>query len=107
MYKRQALQKARKEKDRASYIAAACEEWIDVRSFGQLFAFSGESKKDGKGVSIGIRGPVSIHSAFSMDPIAIDDIQITKSVNSESASDELADKKSSDTMGMKLSLIHI
>ena len=97
----EALQKARKEKDRASYIAAACEEWIDVRSFGQLFAFSGESKKDGKGVSIGIRGPVSIHSAFSMDPIDIDDIQITKSVNSESASDELADKKSSDTMGMK------
>ena len=97
----EALQKARKEKDRASYIAAACEEWIDVRSFGQLFAFSGESKKDGKGVSIGIRGPVSIHSAFSMDPIAIDDIQITKSVNSESASDELADNKSSDTMGMK------
>ena len=39
---------------------------------------------------------VSIHPAFSADPVIIDSVQITKSVNSEPAA-----KKSSDTMGMK------
>ena len=43
-------------------------------------------------VSVGIRGPVSIHPAFSVDPITIDSLQITKSVNSITGS-----KKSSDT----------
>ena len=57
------------------------------------FAFKG-GKDDG--VSVGVRGPVSIHPAFSVDPIEIDSVQITKSVNSEPAA-----KKSSDTMGMK------
>ena len=50
---------------------------MDVRSFGQVFAF-----KDGN-VSVGVRGPVSIHSAFSVLPVSIDSMQITKSVNSE------------------------
>ena len=58
-----------------------------------MFAFKG-SKDDG--VSVGVRGPVSIHPAFSADPIEINSVQITKSVNSEPAA-----KKSSDTMGMK------
>ena len=49
-----------------------------------------------EGVSVGIRGPVSIHPAFSIDPITIDSLQITKSVNSVTS-----DKKSSDTMGTK------
>ena len=40
----------------------------------------------------GVRGPVTIQSAFSVDPIDIESIQITKSVNSET---------SHDTMGMK------
>lgn len=76
------------------YAAAACAKYIDVRSFGQVFAFkkSGDSAE----VSVGVRGPVSVHPAFSVDPIEIEDIQITKSVNSEPS-----DKKSSDTMGMK------
>src|SRR5690554_312614 len=39
----------------------ACETWFDVRAFGQLFAFKSEEKD---GVSIPIRGPVSIQSAF-------------------------------------------
>ncbi|MCL2858834.1 MAG: type I-C CRISPR-associated protein Cas7/Csd2 [Streptococcaceae bacterium] len=73
---------------------AACKEWIDVRSFGQVFAFKGSGKGDG--VSIGVRGPVSVHSAFSLSPVDITSIQITKSVNSIPG-----DKKSSDTMGMK------
>lgn len=100
----EAVAKAMKEKDRAAIANAACNEWIDVRSFGQLFAFQGETKKDGKGVSVGIRGPVSVHPAFSIDPVMIEEIQITKSTNAESApgaKGEAADKKSSDTMGMK------
>ena len=52
------MQKAQKDKDRDAYAKAACRTWIDVRSFGQVFAF-----KDGN-VSVGVRGPVSVHSAF-------------------------------------------
>ena len=86
------MQKALKNKNKDDYAKSACETWIDVRSFGQVFAFKDDS------VSVGIRGPVSIHSAFSVLPISIDSMQITKSVNSETAKDG---RKSSDTMGMK------
>lgn len=88
--KEETMQKAAKSKDRDAYAKAACEAWIDVRSFGQVFAFKNDS------VSVGVRGPVSVHSAFSVLPVSIDSMQITKSVNSETK-----DKKSSDTMGMK------
>lgn len=81
--------------DKDAYAKKACEQWLDVRGFGQLFAFK---KRGSVGeVSIGIRGPISIHPAFSVDTIDIEDIQITKSVNSEPTNG----KKSSDTMGMK------
>ena len=84
------MQKALKAKDKDAYAKVACETWIDVRSFGQVFAFNDDS------VSVGVRGPVSVHSAFSVLPISINSMQITKSVNSETK-----EKKSSDTMGMK------
>lgn len=87
------LKKAGKDKD--SFAKAACQSWIDVRSFGQVFAFKGKGKS-GDGVSVGVRGPVSIHSAFSVDPIISSSLQITKSVNGEPG-----EKKASDTMGMK------
>lgn len=74
-------------------IIKACKEWFDVRAFGQLLAF----KSDGQSVSVGIRGPVSIHSAFSIEPISITSTQITKSVNGDGDSD----KMSQDRMGMK------
>ncbi len=73
---------------------SACEKWLDVRTFGQLFAFKSEAKD---GVSIPIRGPVSIQSAFSVEPVSITSTQITKSVSGEGD----GSKKSSDTMGMK------
>lgn len=82
--------------DEDEIVRKSCEKWIDVRTFGQLFAFKG-SKAKGGGVSIGIRGPVSIHPAFSIDPISVTSTQITKSVSSEGD----GTKKSSDTMGMK------
>lgn len=88
------LSAALKEKDSEAYAKAACEKWIDVRSFGQVFAFK---EKDG-GVSVGVRGPVSIHPAISVSPIEIMDLQITKSTNSEPSKDG---KRTSDTMGMK------
>ena len=77
----------------------ACEKWFDVRAFGQVLAFSG--KKKGEGLSIGIRGPVSIHPAFSLDRVDVSSTQITKSVSSEDGS-----KKGSDTMGMKHRIDH-
>ena len=86
------MQKAIKDKNKDYYAKAACETWIDVRSFGQVFAFKDDS------VSVGVRGPVSVHSAFSVLPVSVDSMQITKSVNSETAKNG---KKSSDTMGMK------
>ncbi len=84
----------KKNKDQAA--ALACEQWLDVRTFGQVFAFGKEA--DAAGVSIAIRGPVTIQSAFSIEPVSITSTQITKSVNGEGNSDI---KKSPDTMGMK------
>ena len=88
--KSEELKKAGKAKDKETYAKVACEKWIDVRSFGQVFAFKDDS------VSVGVRGPVSVHSAFSVLPVSVDSMQITKSVNSETK-----EGKSSDTMGMK------
>jgi CRISPR-associated protein Csd2 len=91
------LNKVLKSKNSSSdeFASIACQEWIDVRSFGQVFAFKSSDNK-GAGVSVGVRGPVSIHTAKSVDPIDITSMQITKSVNSEPGKD-----RGSDTMGMK------
>ncbi|WP_020393850.1 type I-C CRISPR-associated protein Cas7/Csd2 [Thiolinea disciformis] len=76
---------------------AACETWFDVRAFGQVFAFKSKDKKAGDGVSIPVRGPVSIQSAFSVGPVSVTSTQITKSVSGEGD----GTKRGSDTMGMK------
>lgn len=73
----------------------ACAKWFDVRAFGQLFAFG--KQDDAAGVSIAVRGPVSLHSAFSVEPVSVASIQITKSVSSEGD----GTKRGADTMGMK------
>ncbi len=75
------------------FAKKACETWLDVRTFGQVFAFN---KLDCK--SVGVRGPVSIHQAVSVSPVEIESLQITKSVSGDKG-----DKggRSSDTMGMK------
>jgi CRISPR-associated protein Csd2 len=108
----------------------ACEKWFDVRTFGQVFAWKTEKKKvkkvkkgqqsdieeiasngeakeesesvSGDGVSIAIRGPVTIQSAFSVEPVSITSTQITKSVSGEGD----GTKKGSDTMGMKHRVDH-
>ena len=79
-----------KNENEESLAKKSCEKWIDVRSFGQVFAFKGDK------LSIGVRGPVSIQTAVSVEPIEITTMQITKSVNSESK-----EGKASDTMGSK------
>jgi len=84
-------------KDKKALYKKACETWIDVRSFGQVFAFKGG---DDKGVSVGVRGPVTIQPAFSVDPVNVTSLQITKSVSGEGD----GSKRGSDTMGMKHSV---
>ncbi len=80
--------------DREKYAELACKTWLDVRSFGQVFAF-----KDAKGLSVGVRGPVSIHQTMSVSPVEVESLQITKSVNGEKK--EKGGNRTSDTMGMK------
>ena len=97
-------------KDEKKYREAACAQWIDVRAFGQLFAYSGKKAKSGEdggdeaGVSIGIRGPLSVHPAFSIAPVLdrVTSLQITKSVSGEGD----GTKRASDTMGMKHRVDH-
>ncbi|WP_342514139.1 type I-C CRISPR-associated protein Cas7/Csd2 [Sporosarcina sp. FSL K6-1522] len=72
----------------------ASKAWYDVRAFGQVFAFKGTD------VSVGVRGPVSIHAATSISPVEVTSMQITKSVNS-TTNEKDPSKKTSDTMGMK------
>ena len=77
------------EKNRDIYAETACKTWLDVRTFGQVFAFKDKKSKnknkeeDEKGTSVGVRGPVSIHQAVSISPIEIESLQITKSINGE------------------------
>lgn len=95
------LKKLKEEKNNVKYAEIACSEWIDVRTFGQVFAFG--SNKKGDGLSVGVRGPVSVHPAVSVVPVDISSMQITKSVNSETKkkNGEEVGGKSSETMGMK------
>jgi len=92
------LVRLKKDKDSEGYAKKACEIWFDVRAFGQVFAFS--KGDDASGTSIPVRGPVTIQSAFSVDPVEITSLQITKSVNLETNKTN-PDKKTPDTMGMK------
>lgn len=74
---------------------ASCTKWFDVRTFGQVFAFGKDG--DASGVSIPIRGPVTIQSAFSLERVSVTSTQITKSVSGEGD----GSKRGPDTMGMK------
>jgi len=81
----------------------ASKTWFDVRAFGQLFALSRKRKAKGAdedgdtGISIGVRGPVTVQSAFSIEPVEVTSTQITKSVSGEGD----GSRRGSDTMGMK------
>lgn len=79
-----------KEKNDDMIYKKSCENWLDVRSFGQVITYNNKS--------IGIRGPVSISMAKSLEPISITTMQITKSVNGQKVK---KGSKSSDTIGSK------
>lgn len=97
--------------DKNKYQEAACKAWMDVRAFGQVFAFKAkkgkksEGEEDSESVSIPVRGPVSIHPAFSVASVLdrVASLQITKSVSGETGE---KDKRGSDTMGMKHRVDH-
>ncbi|MCE1239036.1 MAG: type I-C CRISPR-associated protein Cas7/Csd2 [Azonexaceae bacterium] len=78
----------------------ACDKWFDVRAFGQVFAFGKDG--DASGVSIPVRGPVTVQSAFSKDIVGVTSTQITKSVSGEGD----GSKRGADTMGMKHRVDH-
>lgn len=77
------------------FAKAACEKWLDVRAFGQVFAFN---KKEFACASVGVRGPVSVHQSASIDPVDVQSMQITKSVSGERKNEA---ERGTDTMGMK------
>lgn len=80
-------------KDQAEFAKTACEQWTDVRTFGQIFTYKGFGCS-----SVGVRGPVSIHMAKSVSPVEVQDMQITKSVSGEKKEGQ---GRGSDTMGVK------
>jgi CRISPR-associated protein Csd2 len=80
-----------KDEKEEEYVKKICKKFFDVRAFGQVVAWDKQS--------IGIRGPVTIQSAYSIVPIEVVSKQITKSV-----SNDKGDGRGSDTMGMKHSI---
>lgn len=68
--------------------------YIDVAAFGAVLAYKGKSSNDS--VSIGIRGPLTVHHAITLKIPKIMPMQITKSVNGDGVG-----KKSSCTMATK------
>lgn len=97
-------------KSRDFAVKAACAEWFDVRAFGQVFPFKARkgkkskgddadtaSEQDSDGVSIPVRGPVTIQSAFSIERVDVESTQIVKSTSLEGD----GEKRQSDQMGMK------
>ena len=102
-------------KSRDSAVKIACAEWFDVRAFGQVFPFKAKkgkkskgdetdaaSEQDSDGVSIPVRGPVTIQSAFSVERIDVESTQIVKSTSLEGD----GEKRQSDQMGMKHRVDH-
>ncbi|RAV71463.1 type I-C CRISPR-associated protein Cas7/Csd2 [Aerococcus tenax] len=79
----------RKKMPNEEMARAFCENWVDVRSFGQVVTYDSKS--------IGIRGPASIAMAKSLSPVEVVSMQITRSTNAA----EKGNDRASDTMGSK------
>ena len=76
---------------------ALCQSFRDVRSFGYVLALKGK-EEGSKGLSVGVRGPVTITTAKSVQTIQPITVGITKCIlNSEKD----RNKRGSDTMGKK------
>lgn len=76
----------------------ARDQWIDVKFFGQLLAIKGKS------MSLGIRGCVSVPDAYSLDPVLLEETDITRSTNAEEkkgmASDRMGGSKTTIKFGL-------
>ena len=92
------LARAMKNKDEAEFLKMACEKWIDVRTFGQVFGFKGEN------VTTQVRGPMSIGEAKSLEPVDVYIVDITKCVNQSDPDN--GKSRSSDTFGKKYKIDH-
>lgn len=55
---------------------AACAKWTDVRAFGGIMTWLAKD-------TIGIRGPVTLRTAKSLDPVVIQDFGITKCIQGQ------------------------
>ena len=78
---------------------ALLENFIDCRAFGAVIAAKGSGK--GKGISIDVRGAVTIQGAVTLEPIVICEDQIAKSVNGSGR-----DGLSSDRLGSRYTVEH-
>jgi len=73
-----------------------CEEWTDVRFFGQVFA---SKKIVPSGITIGVRGPVTIQIARTLEEVRIKEYLIARSINMDEDG-----KRDSSTMGKKYTI---
>lgn len=78
------------------------QQWLDVRSFGQVFTNKVTTSDAKNTLPQSVRGAVSISPATSTEPIEITSMQITTSTNRE----EKGGQKDSSTMGMKQFIEH-
>lgn len=67
--------------DNAAFAEKLTEAYWDIRAFGTVAAYKVKDVKEQFSVSLGIRGAVSIGDAFTVEPVAINDMGITKSFN--------------------------
>lgn len=96
----------------AERMAIVCSRFIDVRMFGAMLAYKQEGTKSKKkdadstekekaGVSLGIRGPITVQWAKTVAPVVVFDNGITKCISTDTE-----DEKGSDTMGNKSFVKH-
>ena len=81
--------------DKSFIIEESSKKYIDVRLFGEVIPLKIEGSK--RGLSIGVKGPISFMPIKSIKPINVTTLQITKSVNMDGDSDT----KASDTFGRR------
>lgn len=88
-----AVRKLLSQKQETEAISVLCQEFFDVRAFGMVF-----SMLPFKNTMIsGVKGPVTISMARSLDAVTIRDIQITRSGNITTE-----EGRGSETYGMSL-----
>lgn len=94
-----------KKGDLENFKKRACEIWADVRFFGAVFAFKDKTFNT---ATCNIRGPVSIGIARSLEPVDIEAMWITKSINNgdDPKKGKSVTDKDSSTMGVKYLIPH-